>query len=91
MTDFGIQEALKKLSVKDINKGTSTGSQWFSDGSLIESYSPVDGKRIGSVKTTTNKGLRDGDDNSNNCVQNVENHACPTAWRNCSSVWRKTS
>ena len=55
MTDFGIQEALKKLSVKDINEGTSTGARWFSGGPLIDSYSPVDGKRIGSVKTTTNK------------------------------------
>ena len=55
MTDFGIQEALEQLGVKDINEGSSTGSQWFSNGDIIESYSPVDGKLIGKVKTTTNK------------------------------------
>ena len=31
-TDFGIQEALKKLGLKDINEGTSTGSNNFSNG-----------------------------------------------------------
>ena len=52
-TDFGIQEALAQLGVKDINNGTSTGSNNFSNGEIIESYSPVDGKLIGKVKTTT--------------------------------------
>ena len=52
-TDFGIEKALQQLGVKDINEGTSTGSQWFSNGEIIESYSPVDGQLIGSVKTTT--------------------------------------
>lgn len=51
--DFGIQEALRELGVKDINEGTSTGSNNFSNGEIIESYSPVDGKLIGKVKTTT--------------------------------------
>ena len=53
MTDFGIIEALKELGVNDINFGTSTGSQQFSNGDTLESYSPVDGKLIGKVKTTT--------------------------------------
>ena len=52
-TDFGIKEALNQLGVKDINDGTSTGSNNFSNGDIIESYSPVDGKLIGKVKTTT--------------------------------------
>ena len=52
-TDFGIKEALKQLGVKDINEGSSTGSNNFSNGEIIESYSPVDGKLIGKVKTTT--------------------------------------
>lgn len=54
-TDFGIQDALNQLGVKTINNGTSTGSSWFSNGTLIESYSPVDGKLIGKVKSTTQK------------------------------------
>ena len=53
MTDFGIKEALLELGVKDINQGTSTGSNNFSNGEIIESYSPVDGKLIGKVKATT--------------------------------------
>ncbi|WP_264559970.1 aldehyde dehydrogenase family protein [Flavobacterium sp. N2270] len=50
---FGMQEALAQLGVKAINEGTSTGSEWFSNGELIESYSPVDGQLIGKVKATT--------------------------------------
>ena len=53
MIDFGIQEALEKLGVKELNEGSSTGSQWFSNGDILESFSPVDGKLIGKVKTTT--------------------------------------
>ncbi|WP_299156330.1 aldehyde dehydrogenase family protein [uncultured Tenacibaculum sp.] len=53
MADFGIKEALAQLGLKDINEGTSTGSVNFSNGEIIESYSPVDGKLIGKVKTTT--------------------------------------
>ena len=52
-TDFGIQEALNQLGVNAINEGTSTGSNNFSNGEIIESYSPVDGQLIGKVKTTT--------------------------------------
>lgn len=52
-TDFGIKETLKQLGLKDINEGTSTGSNNFSNGALIESYSPVDGQLIAKVKATT--------------------------------------
>jgi len=52
-TDFGIKEALEQLGVKAVNDGSSTGSEWFSNGELIESYSPVDGNLIGSVKGST--------------------------------------
>jgi len=48
-----IQNELKKLGLNEINEGTSTGCNWFSSGEIIESYSPVDGKLIGKVKTTT--------------------------------------
>jgi aldehyde dehydrogenase (NAD+) len=48
-----IQKALKKLGVESINKGTSTGSVFFGDGEIIESFSPVDGKLIGKVTSTT--------------------------------------
>ena len=52
-TDFGIKEALTQLGVKEINNGTSTGYNNFSNGEIIESYSPVDGKLIGKVKITS--------------------------------------
>ena len=52
-TDFGIKEALQQLGVKDINEGSSTGSNNFSNGEIIESHSPVDGQLIGKVKSTT--------------------------------------
>ncbi|WOD45143.1 L-piperidine-6-carboxylate dehydrogenase [Hwangdonia lutea] len=53
ITDFGIEETLKTLGIDAVNDGTSTGSNHFSNGEIIESYSPVDGKLIGKVKTTT--------------------------------------
>ena len=52
-SQFGMQEALQALGIKEVNDGTSTGSNSFSSGEIIESYSPVDGQLIGKVKTTT--------------------------------------
>lgn len=52
-TDYGIKEALDLLGVKQVNEGTSTGVDCFSNGDLLESYSPVDGKLIASVNTTS--------------------------------------
>ena len=53
MTDFGIPQALETLGLSSINEGTSTGQHNFSNGDLIESFSPVNGQLIGSVKSTT--------------------------------------
>lgn len=54
MTDqFGILEALSALGIKDINSGTSTGMQFFANGSKLESYSPVNGQLIGTVIQST--------------------------------------
>ena len=53
VTDFGINKALKTLGISEINEGTSTGSNIFSSGNLLESYSPVDAQLIAKVKTTT--------------------------------------
>lgn len=47
-------EFLKALGIESINKGTSTGSVFLDTTSdLIESYSPVNGQKIGAVYTTT--------------------------------------
>ncbi|MEW7281041.1 aldehyde dehydrogenase family protein [Aquimarina sp. 2201CG1-2-11] len=53
IVDFGIQEALQQLGVSENNKGTSTGTDWFSSENAISSYSPVDGALIGTVATTS--------------------------------------
>ena len=44
---------LEALNLKSENKGVSTGANWLSSkGEMLHSYSPVDGKLIGSVSTT---------------------------------------
>lgn len=50
-----MQDILAQLGLSDINYGTSTGLESFGDKTqnLIESYSPVDGKLIGKITTTT--------------------------------------
>ena len=50
---MNIENSLKELGLSNHNIGTSTGSICFSDGEKISSYSPVDGKEIGTVSTTT--------------------------------------
>jgi len=51
--DKTIQKSLSLLGVKELNQGTSTGSNFFGDGEIIDSVSPVDGNLIGKVTTTT--------------------------------------
>jgi aldehyde dehydrogenase (NAD+) len=49
-----IQPVLDALGIKPINAGTSTGLTWLeSKGPEIESWSPVDGKLIGKVRSTS--------------------------------------
>lgn len=52
-TSFKMEAALKALGLSEVNQGTSTGNNWFSNGPEIASYSPVDGQLIGKVTTTT--------------------------------------
>ena len=49
-----VNKILENLGVKSVNAGVSTGNQWIDgDGDVIESYSPVDGNVIASVKSAT--------------------------------------
>jgi len=48
-----MQEILKTLGLEAVNAGTSTGLQFMGSGEVISSYSPVDGKHIADVKSTT--------------------------------------
>ncbi|MDR6804039.1 aldehyde dehydrogenase (NAD+) [Dyadobacter sp. BE34] len=46
----GIGVILEKLGIEDVNHGVTTGqSSWESGGALLESFSPVDGRKIGAV------------------------------------------
>ena len=52
-TPFKIEQILNQLGIDLINHGTSTGNNHFSTGIILESHSPVDGKLIAQVTTTT--------------------------------------
>ncbi len=45
---------LEILNIGDMNQGASTGSYWLqTNGGIIDSFSPVDGKKIASVKSAS--------------------------------------
>ena len=50
---MNIENTLKKLGLSRHNIGTSTCSNYFTEGDSIISFSPVDGKEIGTISTTT--------------------------------------
>uniref|UniRef100_UPI003568F781 aldehyde dehydrogenase family protein n=1 Tax=Ancylomarina sp. TaxID=1970196 RepID=UPI003568F781 len=50
MTDFGINESLKRLGISKINSGVTTGTQWFDcKGNTTSSFSPIDNSEIAKV------------------------------------------
>lgn len=49
-----MDKVLSKLGIQKINEGAGTGTKWVkSGGETIDSFSPVDGKKIASVKSVT--------------------------------------
>ncbi len=44
---------LQNLEIDNINIGTSTGTQWIETNDLLDSFSPVDGKKIASIQITS--------------------------------------
>jgi len=51
-----MQDILQQLGISDKNGGVSTGKNWLqSGGKIIESFSPVDGKKIGEVTAADNQ------------------------------------
>lgn len=50
---INLNSILDALDIKQQNYGTSTGSKWTNSDEIINSFSPVDGKKIGSVSITT--------------------------------------
>jgi aldehyde dehydrogenase (NAD+) len=54
ISSFGIEAVLEELGIKKDNYGASTGLKHFATtGKKIDSYSPVDGKLIGSANAAT--------------------------------------
>lgn len=51
--EFAYQKILEKLGIAGENKGSSTGIQWFSSGEWIDVLSPVDGKQIAKIQTSS--------------------------------------
>src|SRR5690554_6041901 len=52
MSKIDIQKVLSQLGIKnEVNKGVSTGENWMdTKGDVIDSFTPVDGSKIGQVK-----------------------------------------
>ncbi len=50
-----ITNVFTELGLKKESLGVSTGVKWFGEGVRIDSFSPVDGKIIGSVKSASKK------------------------------------
>lgn len=50
---INLNSILDALDIKQQNYGTSTGLKWTNSTKIIDSFSPVDGKKIGSVSVTT--------------------------------------
>ncbi len=47
----GIADILKNLGIQPVNSGVSTGATWLKgEGEVLESYSPVDGSLIATVR-----------------------------------------
>ncbi len=54
MRKVNIPEVIKKLGISELNKGVSTGVEWFeTTGDITSSFSPIDGKEIAKVKNGT--------------------------------------
>jgi len=51
-----MDKVLEKLGIEKINEGAATGTKWLkAGGEKIDSFSPVDGKKIASVNAVTRK------------------------------------
>ncbi len=54
MNELKITSVLKKLNLSALNNGASSGTEWLNtNGIVLQSFSPVDGKLIGKIKQAT--------------------------------------
>lgn len=49
---------LKNLNINETNAGTSTGTNWISTNNHLDSFSPVDGKKIATVQITNEEAYK---------------------------------
>ena len=50
-----LDQLFNKYGLDELSHGCSTGSEWFSSGDTIKSFSPVDGKLIGEISSGSKK------------------------------------
>ena len=50
---YGVNKVLEALQVDRDTKGTSFGGELFGNGAKIDSFSPVDGEKLGTVASTS--------------------------------------
>ena len=51
-----MDKVLDKLGIRKVNEGAATGAKWIkAGGEKIDSFSPVDGKKIATVNSVTHK------------------------------------
>jgi aldehyde dehydrogenase (NAD+) len=54
MSDYNITQMLDELGLKEVNNGAHTGLDWMeTNGDIIESFAPGDGRLIAKVKQAT--------------------------------------
>ena len=72
---FKMQPVLEKLGISDVNDGVFDG-EWRGGGAKIEKISPIDGRRIASVRTAS-------DDDYDKAIARA--HDLELRWENFSS------
>ncbi len=79
---------LKALNVDANNQGISTGSNWIrSSGEKIESFSPVDGKLIGSVIAADKESYEKVIQKAEDAFKQWRLMPAPQTRRNCETGW----
>jgi len=56
LTKYDIPRMLRRLGIKNINYGATTGTDWLkTSGDITESISPIDGEPIAKIRNSTLK------------------------------------
>jgi len=79
MSGIDIKEVLSQLGVKnEVNKGASTGKNWIdTKGDVIDSFTPVDGSKIGQVKLASVEDYNEAVEVASNAFQEWRQWTAP--------------